>query len=116
MALKDYSEEFKADAVAFMSPPGATYKGIAADLGVSRGSLRAWVLRAPSAVRSRSGRRPARIPGAPGSPLGRVTKLRSVSGSWKAACVSWRPARRSSPPNVTFFAQRPNISPGETHW
>ncbi|MET9341895.1 transposase [Nonomuraea sp. NPDC003804] len=47
MALKDYSDEFKADAVAlYESTPGATYKGIAADLGVSRGSLRAWVLRA----------------------------------------------------------------------
>ncbi|MFD3537843.1 IS3 family transposase [Streptomyces sp. NPDC058664] len=46
MALKDYSDEFKADAVAlFESTPGATYKGIAADLGVSRGTLREWVLR-----------------------------------------------------------------------
>jgi transposase-like protein len=47
MALKDYSDEFRADAVAlYESTEGATYKGIAADLGVSRGSLRAWVLRA----------------------------------------------------------------------
>src|SRR5258708_24703025 len=45
MAMKDYSEEFRADAVAlYASTPGATYKGIAADLGVSRGTLRAWVL------------------------------------------------------------------------
>jgi transposase-like protein len=45
MAMKDYSEEFKADAVAlYDSTPGATYKGIAADLGVARGTLRAWVL------------------------------------------------------------------------
>ncbi|WP_170323033.1 hypothetical protein [Acrocarpospora macrocephala] len=29
----------------YESTPGATYKGIAADLGVSRGSLREWVLR-----------------------------------------------------------------------
>lgn len=47
MALKDYSDEFRADAVAlYESTEGATYKGIAADLGVSRGSLRQWVLRA----------------------------------------------------------------------
>lgn len=46
MAMKDYSDEFKADAVAlYESTPGATYKGIAADLGISRGSLRTWVLR-----------------------------------------------------------------------
>jgi transposase len=45
MAMKDYSEEFRADAVALCeSTLGATYKGIAADLGVSRGALRAWVV------------------------------------------------------------------------
>ncbi|GAA3812735.1 transposase [Streptomyces chiangmaiensis] len=46
MAMKDYSDEFKGDAVAlYESTPGVTYKGIAADLGISRGSLRNWVLR-----------------------------------------------------------------------
>ncbi|MCZ0981243.1 IS3 family transposase [Streptomyces diastatochromogenes] len=46
MAMKDYSDEFKADAVAlYESTPGATYKGIAADLGVNRATLREWVLR-----------------------------------------------------------------------
>ncbi|MGW0956772.1 transposase [Streptomyces sp. NPDC002405] len=46
MAMKDYSDEFKADAVAlYESTPGATYKGIAADLGINRNTLRAWVLR-----------------------------------------------------------------------
>ncbi len=45
MALKDYSEEFKADAVAlYESTPGATYKSIAADLGINRSTLREWVL------------------------------------------------------------------------
>ncbi|WP_326790411.1 transposase [Streptomyces sp. NBC_00151] len=47
MAMKDYSDEFKADAVAlYGSTPGATYKSIAADLGVNRATLREWVLRA----------------------------------------------------------------------
>jgi transposase-like protein len=46
MAMKDYSDEFKADAVAlYESTPGATYKNIAADLGVNRATLREWVLR-----------------------------------------------------------------------
>lgn len=46
MAMKDYSDEFRADAVAlYESTPGATYKGIAADLGVNRATLREWVLR-----------------------------------------------------------------------
>ncbi|THA70004.1 transposase [Streptomyces sp. A0958] len=46
MALKDYSVEFRADAVAlYESTPGATYKRIAADLGVNRATPREWVLR-----------------------------------------------------------------------
>ena len=60
MAMKDYSEEFRADAVAlYESTPGATYKGIAADLGVSRGALRLWVL----AARERRGGEPVGGPG-----------------------------------------------------
>lgn len=40
MAMKDYSDEFKADAVAlYESTPGAIYKSIAADLGVNRATL-----------------------------------------------------------------------------
>ncbi|MFF2820495.1 IS3 family transposase [Kitasatospora cineracea] len=46
MAMKDYSDEFKADAVAlYESTPGATYKDTAADLGINRATLREWVLR-----------------------------------------------------------------------
>ncbi|MDD1064211.1 IS3 family transposase [Streptomyces cocklensis] len=46
MAMKDYSDEFKADAVAlYESTHGATYKDIAADLGINRATLREWVLR-----------------------------------------------------------------------
>ena len=46
MAMKDYSDEFRADAVAlFESTPGATYRDIAADLGINRATLREWVLR-----------------------------------------------------------------------
>lgn len=44
MARKDYSEEFRRQAVQlYESTPGATFKGIAADLGVSRGALAGWV-------------------------------------------------------------------------
>ena len=46
MAMKDYSDEFKADAMAlYESTPGATYKDIATDLGINRATLRAWVPR-----------------------------------------------------------------------
>ncbi|WP_406319063.1 transposase [Streptosporangium sp. NBC_01639] len=111
MALKDYSDEFRADAVAlYESTEGATYKGIAADLGVSRGSLRAWVLRA----RERSGVPPAPARAAARDPL-------PVGGGDAAAkrireleerSVNWRPASGSWPPNGTSCARRPSISPG----
>ena len=62
MALKHYPEEFKADAVALLlADPSHTYKQIAADLGISRGTLRNWVLEA-----QRRGTAPA--PPAPAPP------------------------------------------------
>ena len=44
MARKNYSEEFRRQAVdLYESTPGATLRGIAADLGVVRGTLSNWV-------------------------------------------------------------------------
>lgn len=44
MARKNYSEEFRRQAVdSFESTPGATLRGIAADLGIARGTLSHWV-------------------------------------------------------------------------
>lgn len=41
---KKYSDEFKSDAVAmYLDHPGATYKEIAADLGLNSETLRGWV-------------------------------------------------------------------------
>jgi transposase len=58
------------------STPGATYKGIAADLGISRGSLRNWVLR----DRERRG-----VAGAAGSSGGRLSAKATVPGSGSEA-------------------------------
>jgi transposase len=44
MARKNYSEEFRRQAVdLYESTPGATVRAIAADLGVERGTLRHWL-------------------------------------------------------------------------
>lgn len=44
MARKNYSDEFRRQAVdLYESTPGATVRGIAADLGVERGTLRVWL-------------------------------------------------------------------------
>lgn len=44
MARKSYTDEFRRQAVdLYESTPGATLKGIAADLGIGRGTLQSWV-------------------------------------------------------------------------
>ena len=44
MARKNYSEEFRRQAVdLYESSPGATVRGIAVDLGIERGTLRHWL-------------------------------------------------------------------------
>ena len=44
MARKNYSEEFRRQAVdLYESTPGATVRGIAEDLGIQRGTLRGWL-------------------------------------------------------------------------
>jgi len=44
MARKNYSEEFRRQAVdLYQSTPGATVRGIAEDLGIVRGTLREWL-------------------------------------------------------------------------
>lgn len=44
MARKSYTDEFRRQAVdLYESTPGATLKGIAADLGIGRGTLQGWV-------------------------------------------------------------------------
>ena len=43
MARKNYTDEFRRQAVdLYESAPGATLKGIAGDLGISRGTLSDW--------------------------------------------------------------------------
>jgi transposase len=44
MARKNYSEEFRRQAVdLYESTPGATVRGIAEELGIVRGTLRGWL-------------------------------------------------------------------------
>src|SRR3954453_16301763 len=44
MARKTYSEEFRRQAVElYRSTPGATLRGIATDVGITRGTLATWV-------------------------------------------------------------------------
>ncbi|MFJ3086819.1 transposase [Streptomyces sp. NPDC086838] len=108
--MKDYSDEFKAEAVAVAlheSTPGAAYESIAADLGINRNTMRNWVLRsrelrsgvpdARTAARSRRRRRPRSLTSKSGSSRPGSPSSRPVSGSWRLS--------------GTYPARRPSISP-----
>jgi transposase-like protein len=119
MALKDYSDEFRADAVAlYESTEGATYKGIAADLGVSRGSLRAWVLRArerngvpPTAARAaaRSAARDRLPDGGGGAAAQRIRELEERVRQLEASERKLATERDILRKAAKYFA-------GETNW
>ena len=118
MAMKDYSDEFKADAVAlYESTPGATYKDIAADLGVNRATLREWVLRdrdrrgiAPVDARG-GGTTPPRAaqPAASADPDGRIRQLEARVAELEASERKLATERDILRKAAKYFA-------GETNW
>ncbi|MFJ1975483.1 transposase [Streptomyces sp. NPDC087903] len=114
MAMKDYSDEFKADAVAlYGSTPGATYKSIAADLGVNRATLREWVLRDRERRGvSAMGAKPAvshRAAAGPGDPDERVRQLEARVAEVEASERKLATERDILRKAAKYFA-------GETNW
>lgn len=97
MARKSYSDEFRRQAVdLYESTPGATLKGIAADLGVTRGALAEWV----RALGSGTTTTPAAAATAAGSPgaasgasSGAASAARPAAGSGKGESPAARIAR-----------------------
>lgn len=118
MAMKDYSDEFKADAVAlYESTPGAAYKSIAADLGINRATLHEWVLRdrgrrgvAPAAARS-DGAAPARAgqPAPSADPDERIRQLEARVAELEASERKLATERDILRKAAKYFA-------GETNW
>ena len=118
MAMKDYSEEFKADAVAlYDSTPGATYKGIAADLGIARGTLRAWVL----AEHERRGVDPAvateaRRPPHAGVPRGASTPEAARIRELEARVRALEATERKLATERDILRKAAKYFAGETNW
>ncbi|MET7789812.1 transposase [Streptomyces sp900116325] len=114
MAMKDYLDEFKADAVAlYESTPGATCKSIAADLGVNRATLREWVLRdrerrgVTAAVARRAARPGAAVASA--DPDERVRQLEARVAELEASERKLATERDILRKAAKYFA-------GETNW
>ena len=118
MAMKDYSEEFRADAVAlYESTPGATYKDIAADLGINRATLREWVLRdrgrrgvGPAGSRSEQAATAATSrPAVSDDPDGRIRQLEARVAELEASERKLATERDILRKAAKYFA-------GETNW
>ncbi|MFI7068133.1 IS3 family transposase [Kribbella sp. NPDC050124] len=96
MARKNYSEQFRRQAVdLYQSTPGATLRGIAADLGVERATLERWVdlygtgkkTTADGATvssPSRPGRRETPAGADPESPEARIARLEAENAQLRA--------------------------------
>ena len=131
MARKNYSEEFRRQAVdLYESTPGATVRGIAEDLGIVRGTLRHWLevygtgrkiavdgtltssplqpLRTPRSVASRSGP-PAAAASGDESPEQKIARLEAENAALRAETAKLATEREILQRAAKYFA-------GETRW
>ena len=120
MARKNYSEEFRRPAVQlYESTPGATFKGIAADLGISRGALAGWVRMLGAEPDAQGGApvaadAPARVvpssgPAAARGPSARIARLEAQVAALEAEKTKLATERDILRQAAKYFA-------GETNW
>jgi transposase len=125
MARKTYSEEFRRQAVElYESTPGATFRGIAADLGITRNTLKDWVTsrgrastasttastnaRTPSSSAGTAGS-PRHAPPRPGSPQAELAALRARVAALESENTLLATERDILRQAAKYFA-------GETRW
>jgi len=128
MARKSYSDEFRRQAVdLYESTPGATLRGIAADLGIVRGTLSQWVQqhgtgrktaadggRIPSEIGPAVARAGGRVhelagDGTPLTPEQRIARLEAENARLRAETTKLTTEREILRQAAKYFA-------GETNW
>ena len=108
MARKNYSEEFRRDAVElYRVTEGATVAQIAADLGIAHGSLSAWLRAAGVSIRRRG--HPEAPPGPAETPEHEAARLRELVRELQAESVKLNTERDILRAAAKYFA-------GETNW
>ena len=122
MARKNYSEEFRRQAVdLYESTPGATVRGIAEDLGIVRGTLRGWLdaygtgkktaadgTRTSSPLRSTTTPPNATVP-AGETPEQKIARLEAENAALRAETTKLATEREILQKAAKYFA-------GETRW
>lgn len=85
MARKNYTDEFRRQAVdLYESTPGATLRGIADDLGISRGTLSDWVKTFGTGSTTAPITRPGTPPGRPETQAEMVARLEAENAQLRA--------------------------------
>jgi transposase len=121
MARKNYSEEFRRQAVdLYESTPGATVRGIAEDLGIVRGTLRGWLevygtgKKTAAAGTLTSSPLHAKAPTSPSGPVDetqeqRIVRLETENAALRAETTKLTTEREILQRAAKYFA-------GETRW
>jgi transposase len=105
MAMKHYSPEFKADAVAlYRSRPGVTVAAVARDLGVNTETLRSWI------------RNEDRQHGRSSAPASNQPAAASVPGTVEAENALLRKKVRELEKEREILRKAAKYFAGETRW
>lgn len=108
MARKNYTDEFRRRAVdLFESTPGASLKGIAADLGISRGALKEWVDKLGSGTT---------VPGATTPAAGRAESQAAKIVRLEAENAALTVEARKLEAERDILRQAAKYFAGETNW
>lgn len=110
MARKNYSDEFRRQAVdLYESTPGATLRGIAEDLGISRGTLSDWVKALGTGSTTAPINQPGTPSGRPETPAEKLARLEAENDQLRAEKAKVETEKKILRQAAKYFA-------GETNW